>query len=45
MPDYQRLRLANVQSLLHLRKEVATDATMTGLAAHRLAELLSDREQ
>lgn len=44
MTDFERLRLANIQSLFDLRKEVAGEATTSGLTEERLAELLSDRE-
>ena len=42
--DYERLRLANVQSFFDLRKEVAEEATTSGLTEERLAEILSDRD-
>lgn len=42
--DYGRLRLANIQSFFDLRKEVAGEATTSGLTEERLAELLSDRD-
>jgi prevent-host-death family protein len=42
--DYERLRLANIQSFFDLRKEVAGEATMSGLTDERLAELLSVRD-
>jgi len=42
--DYERLRLANIQSFFDLRGEVAREATMSGLTEERLAESLSDRD-
>jgi prevent-host-death family protein len=42
--DYERLRLTNIQSFFDLRKDVAGEATMSGLTEERLAELLSDRD-
>ena len=35
--DYERTRIANVQSFLELRKEVSSEATMNGLTEERLA--------
>jgi prevent-host-death family protein len=42
LADYEHTRLANVQSFLELRKEIASEATMSGLTEEKLAELLSD---
>ena len=44
MTDFERLRLANIQGLFDLRKEVAGEATTSELTEERLAELLPDRE-
>jgi antitoxin Phd len=40
--DYERLRRANIQGFLHLRKEVSDEASASGLTGERLTELLSD---
>ena len=42
MADYERLRAGNLQAFLDLRKEVAAEATASGLTEERLAELLMD---
>jgi prevent-host-death family protein len=41
--EYERVRLANVQSFLQLRKEVADEAATSGLTEERLAKVLNDR--
>jgi prevent-host-death family protein len=44
MADYERLRVANVRSLLDARRAIATEAAANGLTEGRLTDLLSDDE-
>ena len=42
--DYERLRLANIQSFLEVCRAIATEAAMNGLTEGRLTDLLSGDE-
>ena len=38
--EYERLRVMNIQSFRHVRKEIADEAVKAGLSGERLNELL-----
>jgi prevent-host-death family protein len=42
MSEFERIRSANVQALLDLRKEIATEARRNGLTEKKLKALLED---
>jgi prevent-host-death family protein len=43
MADYERLRSGNIQAFLDLRRQVAEEATASGLTEKRLKKLLADQ--
>jgi PHD/YefM family antitoxin component YafN of YafNO toxin-antitoxin module len=42
LPEYERLRAANIQAFLDLRNQVAAEAAASGLTEERLVELFAD---